>query len=194
MLAKYHLLLQQDSTRIIPSAEEVMLSRFWDAEERQNLMREKEEYRTGSLFELPQLPLEWAKKYEEIYGNSPPDSGSIRKVQEPVLLPEVLKQSYFLKRITSLNQLLFQVNTEPPTTATVQLLEAFAGSNKRPLDFKEASLQTFEKRQKISDTAFDNFEVFAIKTFFKVQLENGYFYFSDDTKRPYSFQQFESRD
>jgi hypothetical protein len=70
-----------------------MLSRFWDAEERQSLQREKEEYRTGTLIELPQLPAEWAKKYEEMYGNRPPDSGSIRKVQEPVHIPEVTQPS-----------------------------------------------------------------------------------------------------
>ena len=73
MLAKYHLLLQQESTRLASSSEEVMLARYWDSEERQALAKEKEEIQNGNVLELPALPSEWASKYEEIYSSKPPD-------------------------------------------------------------------------------------------------------------------------
>lgn len=72
MLAKYHLLLQQESTRMASSSEEVMLARFWDSEERQNVARDKEEFTKGTILELPPLPDEWSARYEELYGCKPP--------------------------------------------------------------------------------------------------------------------------
>ena len=44
MLSKYHILLLQESTRLCSSSEEVMLSRQWEADERSDLSKEKEEY------------------------------------------------------------------------------------------------------------------------------------------------------
>jgi hypothetical protein len=49
MLAKYHLLLQQESTRLASSSEEVMLARFWDSEERQGLAKDKEDFQVSIL-------------------------------------------------------------------------------------------------------------------------------------------------
>ena len=50
-----------------------MLARSWDLDERQSLVKEKEEIQNGQVLELPALPSEWAAKYEEIYGSKPPD-------------------------------------------------------------------------------------------------------------------------
>lgn len=82
MLAKYHLLLQRESTRLASSSEEVMLARFWDSEERQNIAKEKEEFQNGAVHELPPLPDEWSAKYEEIYGEKPP-SGVVPEIIKP---------------------------------------------------------------------------------------------------------------
>jgi len=93
MLAKYHLLLQQESTRQASSSEEVMLARFWDSEERQNLAKEKEDFQKGVVHELPPLSEEWAAKYEEIYDSKPPPGvvGETVKVEEDEK-PEGVKQ------------------------------------------------------------------------------------------------------
>ena len=95
MLSKYHILLLQESTRLCSSSEEVMLSRHWEADERANLVREKEEYARDSLRftalqetkvrteeeeaelhtlqermvpDLPPIPSSWEEKYEEVIG------------------------------------------------------------------------------------------------------------------------------
>jgi hypothetical protein len=98
MLAKYHLLLQQESTRMASSSEEVMLARFWDSEERQTLAKEKEDVQNGQVLELPQLPLDWSNKYEEIYGSKPPLGVKAEPVKVEPEIPDNLVDSEFLKQ------------------------------------------------------------------------------------------------
>ena len=101
MLAKYHLLLQQESTRLASSSEEVMLARFWDSEERLTLAKEKEDVQNGRVLELPPLPSEWSTKYEETYGSKPPlgvEAEPIKAEPEISDISESLDDPEFLKQ------------------------------------------------------------------------------------------------
>ena len=113
MLAKYHLLLQQESTRLASSSEEVMLARYWDSEERQALAKEKEEIQNGQVLELPALPSEWASKYEEIYSSKPPDGVEavpLKVEEEEEVKPDV--NSDEIKQETEMSNDEFKPETE----------------------------------------------------------------------------------
>lgn len=52
-----------------------MLARLWDSDERLALAKEKEEVKSGKLLPLPPLPESWSNRYEQLYGQKPPEEG-----------------------------------------------------------------------------------------------------------------------
>ncbi len=128
MLSKYHILLLQESTRLCSSSEEVMLARYWEAEERASLAREKEEYvRNNARIEelktlhamgaaaasdvdeleqllermepaFPPVPPAWAAKYEQVVGR-PLDMAAS---QAAMRRKEAIKQRVFTRKADKL--------------------------------------------------------------------------------------------
>ena len=116
MLSKYHILLLQESTRLCSSSEEVMLARYWEAEERGSLAREKEEYvRNNARIEelktlqlagaaaaaeieeldqlldrmepsFPPVPPAWAAKYEQVVGRPLDTSKTLNTTKQRVFI------------------------------------------------------------------------------------------------------------
>ena len=123
MLAKYHLLLQQESTRLASSSEEVMLARFWDSEERQNVSRDKEDFQKGVVLELPPLPDEWSARYEELYGCKPPMgvASEAVKTEEPEVTTVKQEEDFAMEE-----------EVKPPVEAAAATV-----SLKRPLQQEE---------------------------------------------------------
>lgn len=83
MRDKYHFLLLHESRRPAASSEEVMLARMWDTDERQNLAQERDEYKSGKIFELPPLPPTWAERYKEVFGSEPPPGVALAPESPP---------------------------------------------------------------------------------------------------------------
>ena len=141
MHAKYHLLLQQESTRFASSSEEVMLARFWDSEERQNVAKEKEDFQKGEILELPPLPDEWSARYEELYGCKPPMgvTSEVAKTEESE--DTTVKQEDDL----SMNE-----EVKPPIEASVATV-----SLKRPLQEEEDVVIKSEEEVKASIVIYE---------------------------------------
>jgi hypothetical protein len=128
MLSKYHILLLQESTRLCSSSEEVMLARYWEAEERGSLAREKEEYvRNNARIEelkslqaagaaapadveeleqlletmeptFPPVPAAWAAKYEQVVGR-PLDLSVSTAAAAAMRRKEAIKQRVFTRKV-----------------------------------------------------------------------------------------------
>ncbi len=85
MLNKYHYLLAQESLRLSASSEVVMLARMWDTEERQSLMKGKEEFKKSQ--EEQRMAEEASAAAAEaavaqVEAKPDPGSGSVEKAEE----------------------------------------------------------------------------------------------------------------
>eukprot|EP00095_Tigriopus_kingsejongensis_P004733 maker-scaffold719_size106944-snap-gene-0.25 protein:Tk04733 transcript:maker-scaffold719_size106944-snap-gene-0.25-mRNA-1 annotation:"hypothetical protein BRAFLDRAFT_85667" len=112
MMDKYHLLLIQESMRTASSSEDVMLARLWDSDERTALAKEKEDVKAGKLLPMPPLPETWANKYEELYGQRPPEAGI--EPEKILDLEEALKPPKSVEEVEDPPELPPEESPEPP--------------------------------------------------------------------------------